>query len=93
MTAGRPPSLAEAQRKAIRDMREAHPKMSYEAIGLALGITRGLVNSVFNPRKPIEKAHRRLERPKRSISLPSCSIKKPESILSPIPLSRLMAGR
>lgn len=79
--------LSDADREAIRDMRDRYPRMSQEEIGKCFGVTGACVHNVLTyVRKPISDL-------KVLPSTPACTVQQPGSIIRPIPLSRLMARR
>ena len=91
----RRPNLTDEQKDAIRAYHTANPRLYYHQIAAHFDVG---VTSVFiaingsqyktTPKpKPAPEAKQTMALP------PSCSVKQPESIISPIPLSLLMAGR
>lgn len=87
----RQPNLTAAEKQAIRDYHEANPKLFYWQI--AAHFKRGttsiylVINGGYQKPAADPPPRERMALP------PSCSVKQPDSILSPIPLSLLMAGR
>ena len=91
----RRPNLTERQKEDIRAYHAANPRLYYHQIAAHFDVGVGSVFIAINGsqyktrQKPKPAPH-----PKERMALPpSCSIKQPESIISPIPLSLLMSGR
>jgi hypothetical protein len=86
--------ITEANREQIRLFQKAHPRMKYREIGAVFGVSTDAVRHALGKESLATKS---LPRPilpaKVTMGLPTCAVKQPDSIISPIPLSRLMAGR
>jgi hypothetical protein len=87
-------NLTEEEREQMRALHRAKPHLKYKEIGLVFGVTQSCVCQTLNS---TIADRRSLPAPalaaKAVMRLPTCVVKQPDSIISPIPLARLMAGR
>jgi hypothetical protein len=90
----RRPNLTEAEKDAIREMRDRHPRMTYREIGARFKVNPSQVCGIITQRYRPEATKKPGERSKAAAPPPpSCTVQQPGSIIRPIPLSRLTAGR
>lgn len=80
--------LTDEEREGIRAMRDKNPRMPMRIIALKFGCSEPSVHNVLTyvtkPSAP--------EKPK-VMPTPACTVQQPDSIIRPIPLSRLTARR
>lgn len=80
--------LSDADREAIRDMRDRYPRLSQDQIARCFGVSGACIHNVLTYyRKPVAEAKAA------AMPVPACTVQQPDSILRPIPRSRLMARR
>jgi hypothetical protein len=87
------PNLTEEEREGIRALHHSNPRMRYKEIAAIFRVTQSCVCQILNSTVEDRKA---LPKPapvtKAVMRLPTCVVKQPDSIISAIPLARLMAG-
>lgn len=79
--------LSDDTREAIREMKEKNPRLTQRELGKHFGVCDVTIHNVLTYWKKPTAQRVTMALP------PSCSIRQSGSIISPIPLSRLMAGR
>jgi hypothetical protein len=88
------PNLTEVEREKMRALHRANPRMKQKEIAAVFAVT---VSCVCQTLSATVEGRRSLPKPapmaKVVMRLPPCSVQRPDSIIRPIPLSRLMAGR
>lgn len=91
----RRPNLTEAEKDAIREMRDRFPRMTYREIGVRFKVTPSQVCGIITNRYSAPANQKPVMRLKAATKLPPppCTVQQPGSIIRPIPLSRLTAGR
>lgn len=93
MPSGRKASLTDADAEAIRELHEVHPKMTYLEIGARYKVGRAVVARILCYSSRKLEMSRTAKQTKSAPRMPACTVQHSGSIISPIPLSRLMAGR
>lgn len=80
--------LTDEERDAIRAMKDKHPRMTQQQLAAKFGVSGPCIHNVLTyvtkpaaPNKP------------KAMPVPPCTVQQPDSIIRPIPLSRLTARR
>lgn len=79
--------LTEDEREKIRELKQRKPGLKHRELAAMFGVSGPCICGVLNSKAKPKPA------PKVRMLLPPITVQQPDSIIRPIPLSRLMAGR
>ena len=87
-------TISEEKRAKVRDLHDRFPGMTYREIGARAGVNQGSVWVILNPRKEAKrKPGAPAAAPEKVAFVPPITVQQPGSIIRPVSMARLMAGR
>ncbi len=88
-------AIPEHRRQMVRDLHDRFPRMTYREIGARAGVNMGSIWVILNPRKEAKRkpAGDNAAVPERVPFVPPITVQQPGSIIRPVSMARLMAGR